>query len=256
MIAMRPKGLKHSEETKAKMRFKRIGQKPTLGFKHSVESKLKMSKSKIGKSRPLEIAKKLRIMNLGRKWSDKVKLNMSIAHKNIAQETRTKMSLSKLGNSNSKGFKWSIEQKRKLSLLRKGNKYRLGTKHSDEIKKKMSESHKKMSEETRFKMSLAGLGEKCHFWKGGLTKKTTLRIGRATWRLISKKIRRRDNYICQHCGAKETKLDVHHKIPYYLTQNDSFDNLITLCCYCHAKEERKFENDTAFLRINPVVFYG
>ena len=43
----------------------------------------------------------------------------------------------------------------------------------------------------------------------------------------------RDNYTCQHCGAKNTRLEVHHIIFRSQGGSDDLDNLITLCERCH-----------------------
>lgn len=60
---------------------------------------------------------------------------------------------------------------------------------------------------------------------------------------ISKKVRQRDNYICQKCNKPETKEethDVHHIIPKRISKDDSLENLITLCKSCHKKEDNKY----------------
>ena len=43
----------------------------------------------------------------------------------------------------------------------------------------------------------------------------------------------RDNYTCQICGAKNTRLEVHHIIFRSQGGSDDLDNLITLCERCH-----------------------
>ena len=43
----------------------------------------------------------------------------------------------------------------------------------------------------------------------------------------------RDNYTCQHCGAKNTRLEVHHIKYRSQGGSDDLDNLITLCEKCH-----------------------
>lgn len=56
------------------------------------------------------------------------------------------------------------------------------------------------------------------------------------WDAIAESIRKRDGYRCQRCGKKQTarrKLDVHHKIPYRLTADNSPGNLVSLCPSCH-----------------------
>lgn len=43
----------------------------------------------------------------------------------------------------------------------------------------------------------------------------------------------RDNYTCQHCGTKNTRLEVHHIKYRSQGGSDDLDNLITLCEDCH-----------------------
>lgn len=45
----------------------------------------------------------------------------------------------------------------------------------------------------------------------------------------------RDNYTCQSCGKKHTKLQVHHIIFKSQCGSDRMDNLVTLCKECHEK---------------------
>jgi hypothetical protein len=68
-------------------------------------------------------------------------------------------------------------------------------------------------------------------WKGG---KLTER-GKG-WRGIRVQVRRRDGNKCRICGNTE-RLSVHHIIPWRLTHDNSFSNLITLCGTCHPKVE-------------------
>lgn len=61
------------------------------------------------------------------------------------------------------------------------------------------------------------------------------------WKEIRKNIYRRDNYKCQECGKKCRKdINCHHIIPYYETQNNLPENLITLCASCHSKIEKNY----------------
>lgn len=131
----------------------------------SAESKLKISLSKIGKKRgPLskEWKRKIGLASKGRKQSKETRKKKSeavsgIKHwlygKHHSKETRRKMSLSRMGNKNSLGFRHSKESKLKMSLSQKGKHSgpfseehklnislaHLGKKHSEETKRKMSE---------------------------------------------------------------------------------------------------------------------
>jgi len=60
------------------------------------------------------------------------------------------------------------------------------------------------------------------------------KVNTADWK---KKIKERDQYTCQRCGAvlNTTKLDAHHKMPVWFMPELQFDldNGITLCKKCH-----------------------
>jgi DEAD/DEAH box helicase domain-containing protein len=64
------------------------------------------------------------------------------------------------------------------------------------------------------------------------------------WTQIRDRVRARDRYTCQVCGAVETNRehDVHHKVPFraftsFIDAN-RLDNLTTLCPSCHRKVEQ------------------
>ena len=62
------------------------------------------------------------------------------------------------------------------------------------------------------------------------------------WKDRAKRIRRRDEYSCQSCGATDTLLDAHHII--YLSNwgTNQQNNLITLCRPCHmAEHDHEFD---------------
>jgi DEAD/DEAH box helicase domain-containing protein len=64
------------------------------------------------------------------------------------------------------------------------------------------------------------------------------------WSQIRDRVRARDKYTCQVCGAVETNRqhDVHHKIPFRaftsFVEANRLENLITLCPSCHHKAEQ------------------
>ena len=58
------------------------------------------------------------------------------------------------------------------------------------------------------------------------------------WENIRQAVIIRDNFSCQHCG-NNSKLEVHHKIPYRLTKDHSLSNLLCLCNVCHRKEDMR-----------------
>jgi len=117
-----------------------------------------------------------------------------------------------------------------------------GKKHSIESLERMHHPHKQyaITEKVRAAQRAKGLslrGDKSHFYRNGSTPETRLRTNRADWRALTIEIIKRDDYICQKCGATDCKLTVHHIIPWVLTHSDSPINLTSLCQSCHAKEE-------------------
>jgi hypothetical protein len=117
-----------------------------------------------------------------------------------------------------------IEESRKRMI---GNTYRLGTKLTNEHKEKISKANR---------------GEKCHLWKGGISREIK-EYGYLFNRQLKEKIRVRDNFKCQICGIPELELNyrlsVHHID--YNKKNMNIDNLISLCKSCHNKTNIKRE---------------
>jgi len=105
---------------------------------------------------------------------------------------------------------------------------------------------KKMSEETKLKMSEASSGEKHHNWMGG---KSFEPYDKTFNIKFKNQIRKRDNQICMVCGNHREKLkralDVHH-INYDKLLSIP-QNCIALCNSCHTK--------TGFNRKHWIVFF-
>ena len=59
------------------------------------------------------------------------------------------------------------------------------------------------------------------------------------WDKIRYLIYLRDRFTCQHCAVKGERLDVHHKIPFLISFDNSLNNLVSLCKPCHRKEEAR-----------------
>ena len=76
-------------------------------------------------------------------------------------------------------------------------------------------------------------GEKHPLWTGG---KKGWRG--CDWKYIRQLILDRDGHKCQICG-KSKRLHIHHVKPYRISQDNSLENLTTLCISCHMREERK-----------------
>jgi hypothetical protein len=76
-------------------------------------------------------------------------------------------------------------------------------------------------------------GKNAPNWQGGITEQKYPYV----FRKLRKKIRERDNYVCQMCGIFQKdckrKLDVHHID--FNKDNLELNNLISLCNKCHAQ---------------------
>lgn len=109
----------------------------------------------------------------------------------------------------------------------------------DNHKRKIGDAQKRflLNGGKHSKGNLGNVGDKCHFWKGGIS----LNPYPQDWNEILKEsIRIRDNHICQICGIHQDELvgwnlqlDIHHKD--YTKNNIDPKNLITLCRSCHVK---------------------
>jgi hypothetical protein len=115
-------------------------------------------------------------------------------------------------------------------------------KHSPEALAHMRHPHNGYTvtervKEAQKKRGLNHRGINSPFYRNGSTPETRLRTNRPSWRTLTMEIIRRDDYICRKCGDTDIKLTVHHVIPWVLTQDDSPNNLISLCKSCHAREE-------------------
>jgi 5-methylcytosine-specific restriction endonuclease McrA len=62
---------------------------------------------------------------------------------------------------------------------------------------------------------------------------------RAIVKLSKAEIFRRDNYTCQYCGVKSSKLTIDHIIPRHLGGAHSWDNLVAACPKCNHKKGGK-----------------
>jgi hypothetical protein len=147
----------------------------------------------------------------------------------VSQETRSKMSKSFKGR-----IPWNKGLTREVDA-RVNNCY-----------KKSKKGLRKVTEETKAKISEALRGEKSYLWKGG--------IGREEYGIgfnnqLKKLIRTRDEFTCQECYKTEVilgrKLDVHHID--YDKKNHEPKNLISLCVKCHCK--------TSFKRSDWTMYY-
>ncbi len=68
-----------------------------------------------------------------------------------------------------------------------------------------------------------------------LRKVKRIKLGKQIYRRLMKRVLERDGWRCRKCGSLEN-LQIHHKIKRSQRGNDSLDNLVTLCAYCHMEE--------------------
>ena len=136
---------------------------------------------------------------------------------------------------NPKSHVMNLDIKRKISKKLKGrvpwNKGLTGetNKIIRKSNEKNSESHKRSFKEGKVQWN---------YVDGRSKGKGREKYG-CDWEKIRQLILRRDNFICQKCGIKKKKLDIHHKIPFLISLDNSINNLITLCRSCHVKEEAR-----------------
>jgi hypothetical protein len=64
-------------------------------------------------------------------------------------------------------------------------------------------------------------------------------LGKKAWKDLSRKILRRDNYLCMSCGddLHKRKYNCHHIRPFSVSKDNSEENLTSLCIPCHASIE-------------------
>ena len=127
----------------------------------------------------------------------------------------------------------------------------LGKHCSKETKKKMRLAHlgKKLPEAQKIKISQSKKGIRTSFttgcqpgnkhwnWRGGVSTERELIANRKKERIWAKKVKERDNWICQKCGTHKGKMIAHHKIFWTPKAESNYDleNGITLCKSCHRK---------------------
>lgn len=126
------------------------------------------------------------------------------------------------------GKKRSEEDKRKISIANKG--------------KILSENHKLKIKQNHAKPMK---GKKTASYIDGRSKTVSPARYGDDWEKIRFLVYERDDYVCQKCGKtpKQNKraLDIHHKIPFLESFDNSLSNLVTLCRKCHAVEEWKIK---------------
>ena len=145
----------------------------------------------------------------GRKLSKKTRNKMSKSKKNhiVSNETRLKIGINS-GDSR-RGLKLKKSHKENISKSMKGkipkNIWKSGKEHPNYI-----DGRSKL-------LSPARYGD--------------------DWDKIRYLVYLRDKFTCQDCGVKGISLDIHHRVPFLISFDNSLGNLVTLCRSCHMKSE-------------------
>lgn len=131
--------------------------------------------------------------------------------------------------------------------FQKGNKFnslRKNTKHSLATRLKMSLAAKGNTH--GFKKGEL-IGEKNPAWKDGATLRNHGFRRTYQYKLLTKKIKTRDNFTCRFCGRSDIKLEIDHRLPSSLFPQERINpkNLNTLCINCH---KMKTKLDTKFIK--------
>jgi len=233
------KDYKHSEETKKKISdsHKRL--------KHSKESKIKIGIASKGRK------SKMKGKNLTKEWKDKI----SKSNKGKKRTPEFKENVSKFMKGRYVGEKsnnfgkepWNKglnkeTDKRVKQYSESSKKSRKGIKVSDKTKEKLSKITLKRIKEGKHKTIFKKGNRPWNYIDGRSHTKRPFIYGE-DWNNIRMEIYKRDNFTCQKCKLKMNNktgaFDIHHKIPFLISFNNSHYNLITLCRSCHMKEEHK-----------------
>lgn len=137
------------------------------------------------------------------------------------------------------------EVKQKISLSLKGKPL------SEETKRKMSLVRQNPSLELRKKWSDCRKGNKCSFWRGGITPLRTKVRSSFEYRQWRSDVYHRDDFTCQICDRKGVEINADHIKPFSQIMNEykistleealncqelwDLNNGRTLCVRCHRK---------------------
>lgn len=114
-------------------------------------------------------------------------------------------------------------------------------KRTCEVAKSVSNGHKHMcSRACRNSATSKLLGGDGSWVPGG--KYGAPRKRGTDWRPAKAFALKRDEYTCQQCGSTEN-LEVHHWEPYFVSFDNSPDNLVTFCRSCHQDKHEEYRRE-------------
>ena len=230
------KGKKHTEETKEKLRLAQLGNKWTAEERATHESRWEKRRLERESKRTLCACGCGELAEYGNKY---IKTHH---HRNRSDEVRKNMGSAR------RGKKFSEESKQKLSEYFTNNHPRgmKGKRHSEEAKDKMSLA------QANFR------GFDVTNWKRKEKKLIDLIRGSSAYKTWRNEVYKRDIYICQDC-EKTTggDLNAHHLVPFIQILFDNniksleealgcdvlwdVKNGVTLCKECHEKRHKEIE---------------
>ena len=137
------------------------------------------------------------------------------------------------------------------TVMRKMRKFNIEIRHGgDAIKTQWENNDARRKAQTEFfrRVGYSIKGEKHPSWKGGISNTQASHYTTQAWMRHSEYIRQRDNYKCtkcnmtnqEHINAFGASLHVHHIVPLVLSNDDSENNLRTVCIKCHRRLDKEF----------------
>ena len=174
-------------------------------------------------------------------YSEETKYRMGSTNrgKHLSKETCDKISKSSKGRKAwNEGKKLTEEHKKKIG--KSSSEALMGHIVSDETREKISQHHLKNKISVGSKNPMYGKSKELSpNWKGGKVTNDFIKehgMNPQNWIYLTRRIRKRDNYICQYCG-KRASYEIHHILPRRIRIDNHPDNLITLCKHCHGVVE-------------------
>jgi len=160
--------------------------------------------------------KRRRAWNAGKKWSREVIEKIKVSKASISLETRKKMSES--------AKKRGIPR----STVEAAKKANTGKIHTPEHIEKCASKRRGIPNHNQ-------RGSKHPNWRGGITKESMRVRNSIDSKIWRESVFKRDDYTCQHCGARGVKLNADHIKPFSLYPDLRFniDNGCALCEPCH-----------------------